>query len=398
MTNLDTLNSRKDFVGKMIGQGLNHLKSQVDSSSDPSFIHEIRDRLTTMLHRAFQFKVHEHEAIFLIESVSPLMESTGYWGVWQKLLAHAITLAEEMEEYQLLASLHHYHARILFRLSQTKSGEAAYLKAIRLSRRLKDAYNEARACTNLGYNYIDHGHWWRSEVLCLHALQIFEKLDSDHGKAHARNNLGLLYIRQQKWHEAGQSLDKAKEIWNNRQDGGGLMHVYVNLGLLFIEKKEADMALYWSTKALEQANKIQDTYTLGHILNNISIAHRLKHDYAKAKANIDLAREKFARNSDYLGTARADGNTAWIELELGNFEKSVVLFTKALAMYEQLQNGDGIAVMLENLTQCYLSLGNIQKAQLSLTRLEAIKNQYHWGKQRYQQLSNTTTELEAKLT
>ncbi|MEZ4869542.1 MAG: hypothetical protein R3C14_49920 [Caldilineaceae bacterium] len=77
-------------------------------------------------------------------------------------------------------------AKLCQRQSRPQETVLYYRRVIRLAVQSDNRYEEARACSNLGYRFIDQGHWWRSEVLSCHALAIFEELASQHGRAHTQ--------------------------------------------------------------------------------------------------------------------------------------------------------------------------------------------------------------------
>lgn len=146
----------------------------------------------------------------LIVAFTPYMERRGHWEEWSVLLQRAIKLAQRVEDYERETTL---TARLVRRWQSRsrplETNNRYYFRVIQLAPQINNHFEEARACSNLGYHYIDGGRWWRSEVLSLHALAVFRELESEHGQAHT----GLLYIRERKWEDAENHLQMACKIW-----------------------------------------------------------------------------------------------------------------------------------------------------------------------------------------
>ena len=85
----------------------------------------------------------------------------------------AIAAARQMGDVDGEITLTAFLARLSQRQSRGPDVVRLYARVIRLAKRTGNRYEEARACSNLGYYYIDGGHWWRSEVLSCHALATF---------------------------------------------------------------------------------------------------------------------------------------------------------------------------------------------------------------------------------
>ena len=135
----------------------------------------------------------------LIIDFTPYMERRGHWHAWNTVLQMAITAAIEHDDLDRQITLTALLARLYQRQSDPKQTIYHYRRVIQLARQTGNRFEEARACSNLGFLFIDEGRWWRSEVLSQYALGIFEELESDHGRAHTHNHLGVLYMRLNYW-------------------------------------------------------------------------------------------------------------------------------------------------------------------------------------------------------
>jgi tetratricopeptide (TPR) repeat protein len=184
-------------------------------STDIAALDHERDCILKAISFALDLEVAWPCVYKVIVTFSSFMEKRGYWESWNRLLTQALTIAQQIEDMTGATTLSTLLARLLQRQSRIRHAIAQHRRTIRLARQTGNRFEEARACTNLGYLYIEQDQWYRAEVLCCHALKIFEAIDSDHGRAHTENHLGILYTRQCLWDKGEQHLEKACAIWQN---------------------------------------------------------------------------------------------------------------------------------------------------------------------------------------
>ena len=315
------------------------------------------------------------QTLSLIEGLTRYMESQ-QWQSWQSLLKEAIAQAQMYGDGPAEVNLSLILTRLLRRQGNYLDIVASYRRLIALSRRLGDMYNEARACTNLGYFYIDWHHWWRTETLCCYALEIFEDLENNHGLAHSHNNLGVLYTRQQRWLEAEEHLDKACAIWRERKDIYGLTHGFINLGVLNKEKQDYPSALTSYQLALDYARQTNNEGAIGDCYLNLGECyHRLK-QLTKAESYIKIANDFFRRMDDARSLAKVWDTLALIYIDLGHWLQAEAYLHKATLTWTELDsNPDKIRMKLYEFEYTLAK----EKSQLSKeekTQLETLVKQY----------------------
>ncbi|MCB0177560.1 MAG: tetratricopeptide repeat protein, partial [Anaerolineae bacterium] len=245
----------------------------------------------------------------IVTGVSPLLERRGRWEAGHWAISHALEAARRRHDSAAEVTLSALTARLLFQQSRYPESVRAYRRVIRLARSIGDRFNEARACTNLGFHFAERGCWQRAEVLCCHALQLFEKLNSAHGRAHTENHLGFLYTRQHQWEKAQYHLERACNIWQTMGDEHGLMRGYLNSGGLYNDAGQPDLALYYLKKALQLALQTGENIAIGRVYINIGKAYRLAKNFDKAEVCVRQAQDIFQQYSNLSELTRA-----WSEL------------------------------------------------------------------------------------
>lgn len=332
----------------------------------------------------------------LIEEFATYMERRGYWEAWQWVLAQALTIARRSNDLPSIVKLSALLARLSLRQSRFKEIISYHRSTIHAARRIGDRTNEARACSNLGYFYIEQGRWQRAETLCCHALLTFEQLGNQHGLAHTTNHLGILYTRQGLWDKARQHLEHACAIWQAMGDEHGLMYGYTNLGMLFTEMKYPHESLFYLQKALEQAKRVGEEAIVGTLYMNMGISYRLKGDLAKAEEHYWQAKTTFQRFSNLWGLATIHDNLGLVYLDQQRWQEGGLHFKTALELWRNLNNKHNEIRVITYLVEYELARKNQQQAKRWLKEAEQQLNQYDQIRQ-YSQLYAKLEEFRRSL-
>lgn len=311
-------------------------------------------------------------AFQLIVTLSPFMERRGYWNTWQWVLPRSLETANRLADMPAEVTLSALLARLLFQQSRFKEGTACYRRTIHLARQIGDQFNEARACTNLGYHFIEQGYWHRAEVLCCHALRLFEMLDSDHGRAHTENHLGILYTRQYRWREAQQHLERACSIWQAMGDHHGLMRGYLNLGGLYNDAEESDEALRYLEKALQLAQQTGESIDIGIIHTNIGKSYRLLGTWEQAEVHTRQAEVIFQSYSDLVELSRAWNGLGLIYCQQDRWTEAILYLEKSLEVWRSLGIKFEEVEVLLDISECELLRGNKTEAATRLQEVEQL--------------------------
>ncbi len=310
----------------------------------------------------------------LIEAVSPYMERRGYWAVWEQILNQTLHLARQRDDTAWGTTLSLLLARLLQRQSNLKATVQAYRQTIYLARRCGDRYNEARACTNMGYLFIEQGRWWRAEVLCRHALAIFEQIDSQHGLAHTENHLGILYIRRHCWWEAQQHLEQACAIWSATGDEHGMMRGCINLSSLYLELKSPIQARYYLDQALQRAKATGEEIEIATVYLGMCVACQIEGDPIRAERYARQSETIFQRFHHAVGLAQVQDNLGLVHLDRGKWAEAEQHLTAALRQWRTLNSELGELRVLTYLVEVGLARQNRPEAAVYLDQVETLLN------------------------
>lgn len=371
--NLADSHSHTDFFRRRILLNIQYWRDYVgNKATDISALEGERERIVKAI--AFALDLTEAWPIVydLMVTFSPFMERRGHWEIWNQLLDRAIQVAQQVEDMVSIITLSALLARLLQRQNQFTQAVNHYRRVIRLARQTRNFYEEARACTNLGYLYIEQGHWYRAEVLCCYALTIFELINNDHGRAHTENHLGFLYVRQGIWEKAQEHLERACTIWQLMSDYHGLMRGLINLGVLYNEIENPDQTLITLKNALHYAQLAGEEAEIGTIYLNIGAAYQLKGDSVQAEVYAWQAEAIFRQfsSSSYLALV-------WINLGAaytgqGRWQEAEQYLETALKECQLLKYEYGEIKALMSIVEYELTRKNYQEAATKLNRLEKL--------------------------
>lgn len=271
-------------------------------------------------------------------ALATYMERGGHWEIWQQFLERAIAAAQARHDTEHEITLTALLARLYQRCNKPAAMVQSYRQVIRLARHSGNRYELARACSNLGYYYVESGQWWRAELLNLYALSIFNELENNHGRAHTHNHLGVLFTRQCRWADAQEHLLSACTIWQASQDQFGLMRGHGNLGFLYHEASNYVDTIYHSTIALELARKSGEELMVGTFAGNISLGYLKTGNIQKAKEFADLAENVFKKYSNKLGLAQLAHINGLIAIHEINYIQAQNHITYALSALTELHD------------------------------------------------------------
>ncbi|MBV7333012.1 tetratricopeptide repeat protein [Chloroflexi bacterium TSY] len=346
-----------------------------------AYLDKEREAILKAISLGLQFEAAWPIVRLLIIALTPYMERRGHWDAWRTVLERAVEVAQRVGDLDNEVTLTALMARLSQRQSRPKDVVYYYRQVIRLARQTENRFEEARACSNLGYFYVDSGNWWRAEVLNKHALAIFESLESDHGRAHTHNHLGAVYTRQHLWDSAEHHLRQACDLWQKMPDDHSLIHGYGNLGSLYFEMQCSDKALIYLQKAIDQAQLTGEESHLGTFWMNMGITYIQKENFASAKSYVRQAERRFKKFSNSLGMAQAWHNLGVIAVRETNWREAGIILKRSMQAYRELQNHDGVLKVLITMIEYELEKKNYIQGKIYLDELSSLMNQYSSGQQ-----------------
>jgi len=378
MTNSD-LTSGQNFSGLFCHYVLANVQYWheyvTQQSTDIAALDRERNRILKAISFALNLEIAWPCVYQVIVIFSSFMERRGYWESWNRLLDQALKVAQRLEDEAKAVTLSALLARLLQQQSCFRQAIACHRYTIRIARQIGDRYNEARACSNLSYLYIETGRWYRAEVLGCHALAIFEQLDDKHGRAHTENHLGILYSQQGRWEQARWRLERACALWQVMDDNNGLMRGFINLGMLYNEMEQPAESLSYLERALKLAKLTGEEVEIGAIYLNMGSAYQLTGDFTQAEACAWQAEAIFRRLSYSILLAEVWHNLGVVYTSQRRWADAHRYLEAAREAWRS-QNKYYETRILKAMVEYELARDNRSGAMVRLNELECLINQH----------------------
>lgn len=399
--------SRNQFFQQRITLNLRYWQEWTETKlADITAFEQERERIVNAI--AFGLALDDTWGLLyeLIIKVTPVMERRGHWEVWNSVLTRAVKVAHRTENQKHEVTLSALLARLSFQQGRFQESVCTYRRTIWLARQIGDEFNEARACSNLGYYFAERGQWWRSEVLCCHALVLFERLNSDHGRAHTENHLGVLYTRLHRWELAQLHLERACAIWKAMEDQHGLLRGFTNLSTLFVDSERPAQARHYLKKALDLAQSTRDEATAGTVYLNIGLANILTGEFTDAETHLRQAEKIFRDYANVAALARVWDSLGAVHFHQEKYTEAIAYLEQSLEIWRNLKNTEDEINTLLDLVEYNLAQKNHKQATIRLNELTRLvgpdcENKfYHHHQPRFRDLrrslrDQTATEEDA---
>jgi tetratricopeptide (TPR) repeat protein len=130
-------------------------------------------------------------------------------------------------------------------------------------------------------------------------------------------------------------------------------------------------------KALDLFTKLRLETEVGITLSGSLQPLILLGDYKESRLHEEKARKIFKAQGDELRLARLDSNLGNILHRQDRFEEALVLYRRAEQSLQRLDATDDLAIVLNNLAVCYVSLRDLPSALETYRRLRDYSEQRH---------------------
>jgi|GEM_PF-1145363 len=234
------------------------------------------------------------------------------------------------------------------------------LEYARSALKLAEKLNYPRGIADV-YNDMANTHYLKGDyqkAIACHqpAIKIRLQLNQQKKLARSYNNAGSCYERMGDYKKALEYHFESLKIKESLNDSIGILKSYNNIGNLNLSLKNYKKALEFYTRSYEMAKKINDEGQMAMSMDNIASVYDETGEYRKALDH-ELASQKISlRINDKYMIGVNYTNLAGIYDNLEQFDLSRENYLKALEVWEEYGNEDGIASTCINLGQYYYKI------------------------------------------
>jgi tetratricopeptide (TPR) repeat protein len=225
-----------------------------------------------------------------------------------------------------------------------------------------DLQAQAVSLNDEGYQYYRQSRFNLAQEKFSQALKLNRFIDRRAGIAANLNNLGVIALEQEEPQPAVACFREALEINREQGEPSALSETLNNLGLAYLALGRLQEARQVYQEALGQARLLPPGPLLALSLTHLG-------DVALACKDYDLALNYYHRA--YLVSRSPRSLAAHQErlgrlfLEMGDYGRADYYLQEALAAYRRLQDTNGIADTLRDLTRLALAQGDREAAALN---------------------------------
>jgi adenylate cyclase len=227
-----------------------------------------------------------------------------------------------------------------------------FLKSLRIFEEIRDKKSLALVINNLGFIYMSQADFDQALTYYFKAVQIATELKNKRGVARFNGNIGVVYDEQGLYKKAQEYYHKAIHTYEELNDKEGLSRNYGNIGVSYRMSGNYREALKYEKKALRLAEEMNDLKAIAMNTGNIG--------------------------SIYLSLASVPENRLLNELFSGSktaaLKEAKILTKKAIGLYEELGDLNGLYKNYENLSDEESLLGNKEAALESYKKYAALKD------------------------
>ena len=275
-----------------------------------------------------------------------------------------------------------------------KTALSFFLQSLKIYEIIKSRADEndyAATLNNAGQEYFLLGEPYKSLGYLSKCYSIQEKLGNKRDMSITLNNLGAICQSQGDITNAFSYIERSLKI--NEQLGykKGIAGCLANLGVLHSNQKNDDAALNYYFKSLKIAEEIKDEARIAELYNSIGSINQ-----SKGKTRIGL--EYYLKSLDIK---LKSGNKRDVALQLNNIGhlfhysgdtgvyasrvnaikagkiKALNYYEKSLNLYEEIEDKQGIALVLTNMAFLFTDQAKYEKTILCAKRALALSLEIH---------------------
>ena len=228
-----------------------------------------------------------------------------------------------------------------------------------------DLKQEAIAFNDAGYQYYRQSRYDLAQGKFEKALEYNRLIDRRVGIAANLNNLGVIAQAQGNLEAAVSRFQEALAVNRELNDPAALCETLNNLGLAYQGQGRLREANAAYLEAWDQARQLPPGPLLALTLTHLGDVARAHKDYLQALNYYHQAILADTGDKDRRGRALRQERLGRTFLDLKDYDRADMYLKEALGEFRRLQDTDGIAATLEDLTFLALARGDRKAARFN---------------------------------
>jgi tetratricopeptide (TPR) repeat protein len=228
-----------------------------------------------------------------------------------------------------------------------------------------DLRHEAISLKEAGYQYYRQSRFNLAQEKFEQALAYNRFIDRREGIAANLNNLGAIAQQQGDLDQAVRSFQEALAINRELHDPAAICETLNNLGLAYQSQGRLQEARAAYLQALDNARQLPPGPLLALSLTHLGDVARAQKDFMAAINYYHQAIMADVGAKDRRGQAMRQERLGRTFLDLKDYDRAAMYLKEALREFRRLQDTNGIAATLKDLTLLALARGDQEEARLN---------------------------------
>jgi two-component sensor histidine kinase len=270
-------------------------------------------------------------------------------------------LIEQLKEHPDSTGLLLQTGRAYLFSGNADSAKIHFNKALEVSKRLKNQFEEANTIKNFGILQAVQGQQDSAIYYYDVAANIYKQINNIEGYADAMSNQGLAYSKIARSTEAIEALHTALNIYDSLGLATKKSNTLNNLGILFQLNEDYDKAL--SNYQLSIKTAPENKGNIARCLINIASIYNRQEKYDSALAIYNKALIELTDQNNVRGLSIVHNNVSAIYINLTQYKKAEEELKKAIAYKKELNDVRGMAIASNNMADLLTKMGRYNEAQ-----------------------------------
>jgi tetratricopeptide (TPR) repeat protein len=235
-----------------------------------------------------------------------------------------------------------------------------------------DLERQAISYNDAGYNYYRESRFNLAKNQFEQALNYNRLIDRRSGIASNLNNLGVIAREQGDLKQAVSYFQEALAVNRELDDPAAICETLNNLGLAYQSQGHLGEAEAAYSEALANARQLPPGPLLALSLTHLGDVAREGKEYMLAINYYHQGLMADERTKDRRGQAMREERLGRTFLDLKDYDRATMYLQESLRHFRGLQDTNGIAAALKDLTLVALGRGDLKSAQLNASLLMGI--------------------------
>jgi len=235
-----------------------------------------------------------------------------------------------------------------------------YEHSLKIKKMLNDKRGIGKTLLNIGVIYINRGDYSKALISYNQSIDIFKQIDFKLGVANSLLNIASIYLDKNDLKESLIFVSKSLAIYEKIDDKGGIAYSFDILGSIYADKNDFNNAFDYYSRSLKISESIKDMKLMASTLLNLAIIHIYDYDKKLDYNFRALSICKQIENKNGIGMIL--NNIGSYYQDMGNYKEALDYFVQSSSIFTDLGQKHKLMFFNMNVGRTYVLMGKYEKA------------------------------------